>query len=480
MERRADALLRAGRVAEAIDAYARVTALDPRAAAAWYNLGYLLRADRQFDAALEAYGRALAAGIDRAEEVHLNRAVILSEFLERADEAEAELRTALGIAPGFALAWLNLGNVREDRGDAAGAREAYERALAIDPASGRALARLAAIDRFEGRASASLSRLRAVAGDARMPLETRAEVAFALGNALDALGDYREAFRVIAAAHQLARGAMPPQYRYDRAAQQALVDRLIALPDSTGRVTATDGPSPLFVCGMFRSGSTLVERMMSRHSAITGGGEIEAIPALAHAMPRYPAEVADADEATIAAWRSAYLGEIARAHPGAGLITDKRPDNFLHLALIKRLFPDAPIVHTTRAPMDNLVSIWFLHFDDSITYGHDLGDIVHWFGQYRRLMAHWRERFGGSIHDIAYEQVVAAPRSSVGGLIDALGLRWEDGVLSERDRGGVVRTASVWQVRQPLHQRSVDRWRNYAAELAPVRDAFAAIGVSTD
>ncbi|WP_246346905.1 tetratricopeptide repeat-containing sulfotransferase family protein [Sphingomonas jinjuensis] len=472
-------MLRAGRVAEAIDAYARVTALDPRAAAAWYNLGYLLRADRQFEAALHAYGRAIEAGIDRVEEVHLNRAVILSEFLERAEDAEAELTTALAIAPGFALAWLNLGNVREDRGDAHGARGAYERALAIDPASGRALARIAAIDVFEGQAAASVDRLRRVASDPRMPVQTRAEVAFALGNALDALGAYREAFQAIAAAHQMARAAMPPQYRYDRNAQAALVDRLIALPPLPRDEAPGEGPQPVFVCGMFRSGSTLVERILSRHSRITGGGEIEALPALAHAMPRYPAEVAAADAATLAGWRDAYLAEVARAHPGEVLVTDKRPDNFLHLALVKRLFPAAPIIHTVRAPMDNLVSIWFLHFDDSITYGHDLGDIVHWYAQYRRLMAHWRERFGDDIRDIAYEQVVAAPRESIGGLLASLGLPWEEGVLSERDRGGVVRTASVWQVRQPLHQRSVDRWKNYAAELAPVRDAFAAAGIAT-
>ncbi|TXC69801.1 tetratricopeptide repeat protein [Sphingomonas ginsenosidivorax] len=457
--------MREARVDDGIAAYRQLLAIGPESTEAWYNLGYLLRCARSFEAALEAYGEALARGIDRPEDVHLNRAVILSEFLARDGDAERELRAAIARNPRFATGWLNLGMLYEDRGDARAARDSYARVLALDPRHPRALARTSAIDVFEGKARAVPARLTPVLANPRLPAADAAEIGFALGGALDALGRYDDAFAVFQRANQAAKAAAPPALRYDRAAHERLVDALIALPPAPPAMSADW--SPVFVCGLFRSGSTLVEQMLSRHSRVTKGGELEILPALVETqLQPYPDRLAAATPEQIAAMRDAYLAEVRALYPDADMLTDKRPDNFLHIGLIKRLFPAARIVHTTRSLRDTMLSVWFQHFDDSVRYGYALDDIVHWFGQYTRLMAHWRSLYGDDIHDVAYEDVVAAPRETIAALLGLCGLDWQDAVLAGQG-AGVVRTASVWQVRQPLHGRSAGRWRNYARHVAP-------------
>ncbi|MGA1797712.1 sulfotransferase [Sphingomonas sp. 4RDLI-65] len=482
LARHASLALREGRIDDGIAAYRALLAVEPDSATHWFNFGYLLRCARRFDEAVAAYATALERGIDRPEEVHLNRAVILSDFLDRGDEAERDLRRAIAIAPGFLAAHLNLGNLLEDRGDAAAAYAVYADALAIAPRNGRALARMAAIDVFAGRSKPVPARLRTALATPRMPADAIAEIGFALGSALDAEGAYAEAFAAYEAANRAAQAAAHPALRYDRAAHERLIDRLIALPPAPLPSAPlpsnphNDARAPVFVCGMFRSGSTLVEQILSRHSRVTAGGELETIPALAGALPSYPEILADAPQALIDSLRAQYLAEANALYPDADLLTDKRPDNFLHIGLIKRLFPHARIVHTTRAPLDNILSIFFLYFDDSITYGHRLGDIAHWYGQYRRLMAHWRALYPDDIHDVAYDAVVRNPAPTIAALLAFCGLDWEDDVLAHGKGRGLVRTASVWQVRQPLHQRSSGRWRNYAEQLAAVRAELGAFG----
>ncbi len=469
LRQRAVRAMREGRVDDGIAAYRQLLAIAPDSTEAWYNLGYLLRCARSFEPALDAYGEALARGIDRPEDVHLNRAVILSEFLARDGDAERELRAAIALNPRFATGWLNLGMLYEDRGDAAAARDSYARVLAIDPRHARALARTSAIDVFEGKARAVPARLTPVLANPRLPAADAAEIGFALGGALDALGRYDDAFAAFQRANQAAKSAAPPALRYDRAAQERLVDALIAMPPAPRG--ASDDWSPIFVCGLFRSGSTLVEQILSRHSRVTKGGELEILPAQVETrLQPYPDRLAAATSDELAAVRDAYLAEVRALYPNADVLTDKRPDNFLHIGLIKHLFPSARIVHTTRSLRDTMLSVWFLHFDDSVRYGHALDDIVHWFGQYRRLMAHWSHLYGGDIHDIAYEDVVATPRETIAAMLGFCGLDWQDAVMAEQGADDVVRTASVWQVRQPLHGRSAGRWRNYARHIAPFVD----------
>jgi tetratricopeptide (TPR) repeat protein len=461
----ADHALASGRLADAIEGYAVALAIDPDRPVAWFNRACAERADRRFGDAAKSYRQAIDLGVTRPAEAHLNRAAILSDHLFRPAEAVAELLAAIRCDAAFVPAWLSLGMVHEDQGELHDARKAYRAALELDPANGRAHGRLAMIDVAEGHANEAVARLRLALATART-IEDRIDILFALGNALDALGTYDDAFDAIEAANWLARSIAA--YRYDAAAQTTLVDRLIdAFPESVVTTTEASTARPVFICGMFRSGSTLLEQLLARHPAVTGGGESEAIPAMAQRLQPYPEAVPDLTAEQRAAFAADYLRE--QATIGPGLVTDKRCDNYLHVGLIKALFPGARIIHTVRDPLDTLLSAWFLRFGDGVTWAHDLAEAAHQWKQYERLMAHWKNLWPGDIHDWHYDDAVVDPQGTMSDLLDFLQLDWDEACLGSTPVMGPVRTASALAVRRPLHARSSGRWRHYEARLGPVK-----------
>ncbi|MBC7985576.1 MAG: sulfotransferase [Sphingomonadaceae bacterium] len=474
---RASWLLQNGNVGETIEAHEALLAAAPDLADSWFNLAFLQRRAGQLEEALAGYQRALDLGVASPEEAHLNRGVIFANDLARNEAAESEFRAALAIRPDFARAAQNLGNVLEDRGDRAGAREAYERTLALEPGNAQALARFASLSDDVSSQGPILDRVRAAIAVAPSPLD-RADLGFALGRALDAAGAYDEAFEAYRDANRANRESLAggPAV-YDPAASEEEINRLIrAFPASAPEPEAgLDGSQwPIFICGMFRSGSTLVERILSAHSQVTGGGELPLISRLVRNGPQpYPDAVGAAPPETIADLRAAYLEGLRALHP-EGRVTDKRPDNFLHIGMIQRMFPEARIVNTVREPIDNCLSVWFLHLNPSVAYAHELATIAHWLGQYRRLMAHWRALYPDAILDMDYDALVTDPKPQIERLLDFCGLPWEDGVLAFHEAGGTVRTASAWQVRQPLYARSSGRWRNYERHLDGLRAALDA------
>ena len=464
--REASRLRTLGEVDSAIAAYERLLAAKPDLADSWYNLGWLQRKARRFEAALDSYARALALGVREPEEVHLNRAVILSDHLHRPADAGRELDAALKCNPDFVPALLNLGNLREDMGDRSGARQAYQRALATEPGSSLALARLAGVSHAPELDTPLAQRLRiAIAGATP---EEQADLGFALAGLLDAAGNYDDAFEAARSANAASRAATGAHY--DRAAHERFVGRLI---ETFTRHGSPSGQAPpVFICGLFRSGSTLVEQILGAHSHVTPGGELDLIPALVEQIAGYPEALAGATAKSVEAWRDFYLGGLA---PRDGrLLTDNRPDNFLHIGLIKTLFPEAKIVHTRREPLDNLLSLYFLHLDPGMAYALDLDDAAHWHAQYERLMAHWKSLYPNDILDVDYDLLVREPRPQIERLLGFLGLDWEDGLLDFHRAAATVKTASVWQVRQPLHARSSGRWRNYRRQLGPLRGRLEA------
>ena len=444
-----------GRPVEAAAAYRRLLAIRPELADSWYNLALMERASGRFPAALEAYDQALARGVSGPEEVRLNKAVIYADDLGRSDLAQSELEAALATAPAYLPALLNLGNLHEDMGRKLEARAAYERALAGAPDDAVALSRLAGLGRAD---AATVERVRAALVAPGRTEADRAELGFALGKALDQAGDHDAAFAAYGAANAASRAAAGG-VRYDRQAHEVFIDRLIAAFPEPAVPTPGDTAAPVFICGMFRSGSTLAEQILAGHSRVTAGGELGLIPALAGRLRPYPQSLMGASE-LIARARALYLEALQAARPGAALVTDKRPDNVLHIGLIKAMFPAAKIVHTVRDPRDTILSNWFLHLDPSMPHALDLEDMAHWHGQYRRLIAHWK-RLYPDILDLDYDALVRDPRPAIEGLLSHLGLEWEEGVLDFHTVETGVRTASVWQVREPLYVRSSGRWRNY-------------------
>ncbi len=464
----------AGLIREAIDAYQRLLAMRPDAPNTWYNLARLQRQARQYEAALASYQRALDAGVESPEEAHLNRGVILSDDLHRPLQAERELEAALRLNPAYVAALFNLATLHEDLGRREAAERTYERILALEPGNLEALARYAQIQPAAETSDELLQTLRTRLGDPRGQAAGRAAVGFALGRALDGRGDYAAAFAAYTEANRLSRASAGARFLpYDRAAHERLIERIIAaFPAAAGSTQgAPPGPpAPVFICGMFRSGSTLLEQLLARHRRIGAAGELDWLPRIAHeTLAPYPQAAAAAAPERLAALAAQYLEHLATAFPGAAQVTDKRPDNFLYIGLIKRLFPTAKIVHTTRDPLDNCLSVFFLHLDQSMSYALDLLDIGHYYRQSTRLMAHWKRLFPGDILEVHYDTLVREPRAVIERLLGFLGLEWDERCLEPAPAGRSVKTASVWQVRQSVYQSSSGRSRHYLGQLDALR-----------
>jgi tetratricopeptide (TPR) repeat protein len=464
------ALEKQGQTAEALAAYEQLLRFWPGTPDAWYNLARLQRHSGRYQAALASYQEALERSIARPEEVHLNRGVIFSDFLNQYDAAETELQKALAINPRYVAALINYANLHEDLGRRDRAAEMYERLLAIDPDSPTALARYAGLKSFKDASDPLIERMRNSLNAPGIGMRGRANLEFALGAALDAVGEFDAAFQMYRQANRHSRESVAPgQAHYDLALQERFTDQLIeAFPRRYAAATDTDehAPQPIFICGMFRSGSTLLEQLLGAHPAVTAGGELEFIPRAVNAdLAPFPESMKSLPPERLSGLTTQYQTAMSERFPGKMLVTDKRPDNFLYIGLIKALFPGAKIIHPTRSALDNCLSIYFLNLDPSMSYALDLMDIGHYYRQYCRLIAHWKRLYKEDIIDVPYESLVQDPKGQMEQVLGALGLAWDERCGTGIAMGGGIKTASVWQVREPIHQRSVGRSGNYQKQL---------------
>ncbi len=487
------ALHRRGRTADAAAAYQRLLARRPDFADGWYDLGFLLRQLGRYEDALTAYDRALANNVSSPEEVRLNRAVIYADHLRRDAAAKAELEAATALNPDYAPAWLNLGNLYEEHGDRDEAAQCYERILPAPDAAYadnrlEALGRLLRLRRPASAAAALLTTAQQAADGARgADRVSLSNLYYSLGEAYDEIGDFDRAFTEFSKANDLVRKTGPAYSPHTVEASVADAINSFATPPTAVSPASTGAagraPQPLFICGMFRSGSTLIEQVLSSHSKIVAGGELSLLARLAaQAGARSQADFAALSDAHVRRLAGQYLDEIeklfAQSAAGASYVSDKRPDNFMLIGLIKRLFPAAKIIHTVRQPLDNCLSVYFQHIDQRFAgYASNLADTAHYFGQCRKMMAHWKHVFGDDIIDVDYDRFVAAPEPVIRTVLAALGLEYESACMDFHQRRNAVKTASYWQVREPLYTKSSGRWRNYADHLGPLVERLGAAGV---
>jgi tetratricopeptide (TPR) repeat protein len=474
------ALHRAGRVAEAIDAYTRLLAEWPASPDCWYNLAVLQRQQSNYSAALLSYAEALVHHVAEPEAAHLNRSVIYSDYLQQPESAERELLAALHLNPNYVPALFNLAGLHEDLGRKEAAEEIYERMLKLTGDSPEILARYANLRTFLHAGDPLISRLQRALRQPGIAPADCASVGFALGRALDACGVYDEAFLAYQAANHASRRSAGPGFRpYDRAAMELLVERIIRAFPSRPNLTAAspsrrDSPQPIFICGMFRSGSTLVEQLLAGHPEVAAAGELDFLPrAIEMRLNPYPESVATtsagASMAHLNRLAAEYIALLRSLAAGAPFVTDKRPDNFLYIGLIKLMLPQARIIHTTRDALDNCLSVYFLHLDQGMSYALDLADIGHYFMQYRRLMGHWKNLFAFDIHDVHYDLLVRDPRTIIEETLTFLGLNWCEECLTPPQSQRAIKTASVWQVREPLYTRSSGRASHYPRQMRALR-----------
>jgi tetratricopeptide (TPR) repeat protein len=471
-------LERQGRTAEALAAYQHLLDFWPGLPDAWYNLARLQRQSGQYARALVSYQEALERSVTRPEEVHLNRGVIFSDYLNQYDAAEVELKRALEINPLYVPALINYANLHEDLGRRELAAQIYARLLVLDPDSPTALARYSGLKDFSDPFDPLIERLRRAIDSPGISATSRANVEFALGRALDATGQFDAAFQVYRQGNRHSReGAPPGTGHYDLALQEKFTDQLISVFGKRERSDLqpqASGPQPVFICGMFRSGSTLLEQLLAGHPSITAGGELEFIPRAVNAdLAPFPESFGSLGSDRLERLAAEYRAMMAERFPGAVKLTDKRPDNFLYIGLIKALFPGAKIIHTVRAALDNCLSIYFLNIDPSMSYALDLLDIGHYYRQYRRLMTHWKTLFPDDIIDVSYDALVGDQKPQLEQVLEFIGLSWNERCATVPVAGRAVKTASVWEVRAPVHARSTGRAKNYSKYLQELQKYIA-------
>ncbi len=376
----ARALNRQGRSHEAMAAYADLLrnwpggvqsggvqpgGVQPDQARVLFELATLQRKAGMADAALDSYRRAIAGGLSNPEEAYLHRGLVFSDLRRDHAAAERELLAALKVNERYVPALHNLGNLYEDLGRLEEARAAYAHILAFDANWFEALGRFAMLLPPSISEHDMVRRLRSALVNPRAGAGDRAGLGFALGQLLDGRQRYAEAFDAYREANAASRASAPPQVgTYDRRRQEELISSLIGTPFAPLAGESLNSrdkrPQPVFICGMFRSGSTLAEQLLASHPDVGGGGELAFFPRLAaNEFAPFPGSLPHVPKAHLESAREAYLTMLAPLFPGKAWVIDKRPDNFLYLGLIKTLFPGAKIIHTVRAPLDNCLSIFF-------------------------------------------------------------------------------------------------------------------------
>jgi tetratricopeptide (TPR) repeat protein len=469
----AGVLERLGRGGEAGPLYERLVLHRPDDALAQFNLGCCLRREGRLEEALAAHERAIALGVEQTQDAWTNAGVILAE-LGRHDRSRAAFESALALDPQWTPALYNLALWHEEHGAPDAARDNFERVLAVDPGNHATLARLAHVRTIERRDDPLFVRLAAALQDGSPSPAAREDLHFALGKAHDDCGDHDAAFTSFEAGNRLARERAGS---YDRGATE---QTFATIEQSFSRAwldaCAPISQAPLvFVCGLFRTGSTLLEQMLAAGSDLDAGGEIGWLHArIPWRTPDWPRRVAAAPVAELEALGRGYVDHLATTFPQARRVIDKRPDNFLLLGLLKGLFPNARFLHTVRDPRDTALSIYFQQLGDRFAWANDLADIAHYTACHRALMAHWRTLFADAVLDVQYETLVHDPRPETQRVCAWLGAQWCEAMLRPDALRSRVRTASVAQVRRPLFASSVGRWRSYAAHLGPLESALRA------
>jgi tetratricopeptide (TPR) repeat protein len=481
--RYADAYFRLGIALEklgdahgALAAYDRATKLLPSLTEAWFRAGALVYILGHIDEAVGCFRRAAATG-GRTNFGRLGKArALLIE--NRNQEAEQILRETLVADPRNALAYESLGNLLSEFGRFDEARAYFERAIAIAPVLAGSYYELVRCRPVTRDDDGLLQAMEAALAAPGLEAGQRQRVHLAIGKVAEDLGDYKLAMQHFDSADAVRRGSSP----FDSAAFSIEIDRMIArfTPEFMARALelGDNNATPVLIVGMPRSGTTLVEQIISMHPEVGAAGELNfwnergatwlrSIPN-GNEMP-LPSTENRASE-FLAKAAADYLGVLRKIAPEAERVTDKMPFNFLWAGLINWAFPRAVIIHCRRAAVDTALSIHQTHFHPTLAFPTGGAELVAYFRDYRRLTDHWRrvlpqDRFV----EVDYEELTHQPEPVIRRMIAACGLAWNDACLRPENNPRAVKTPSKWQTRQPIYRTSVERWRRYEPWLGPLR-----------
>jgi tetratricopeptide (TPR) repeat protein len=407
-------------------------------------------------------------------------AAVASRFMRQEQALEAYERAAQ-YQPGDVRLRMSIGHVRKSLGRRAESEASYKEVLAADPGNAEAWWSLADLKNyfFDDAEIGAMQRLVAEREGKESGRRGDAQLHFALGRALEQRGRYREAFASYARGNALRRRDDP----FDIETFERRAGRIRAFFSAAffaGHVGGGDpSRAPIFIVGLPRSGSTLIEQILASHSQVDGTMELPNILNLvggfADLAPNhdgYPEAVGGAPQARFAAMGSRYISETAPLRRGRARFTDKLPNNFSHVGLIQAILPNAAVIDARRHPMDACFSTFKQHFASGQTFSYDLGDLGRYYRCYLALMDHWDAVLPGKVLHVQYEELVRDPEANIRRLLAHCGLPFEPACLNQHETSRAVRTPSVEQVRQPIYTSAVGYWRHFANELEPLRLAL--------
>ena len=467
------ALLEIGKTAQALASFRQALALDGRFAAANNNLGDILFRIGRVDDAAECFRKAV-----QSEPKQVSGRVNLAHALNELGDIEgaiANAKRARKINPKLTQAHIALANALKAKGDLESAKEAYRRAAEIDPGDPEIY--YGAINLEPATENdPRLAKLEGLRRESRLPLDKAIHLQFVLGKIYAGLARYDDAFTAFRQGNvlrtQLATGL---GQRFDARAHRSRVDALVNTFTAPFFESRRDfgHPSelPVFIVGMPRSGTSLVEQIVASHPEFHGGGELPHIGRIVgETVPgkQFTAWAPEMSREKACELGQSYAESLEALAPDAARVSDKMPGNVLFLGLIALMLPRARVIHCRRDPLDTCLSCYFHNFTQRHLFTNDLRDLAAYYREYRRTMDHWSEVLPLSVIDIDYEELVVDQEGQSRAIIDFLGLEWDEQCLRFHESRRTVTTASNVQVREKIYRRAVGRWRAYEDHLKPL------------
>jgi Flp pilus assembly protein TadD len=446
-----------GRLDEAEASYTQAIVLKPDLVEAHSNLGITLKELRRLDEAEASYTQAIVLKPDFAE-AHSNLGITLKE-LGRLDEAEASYKQAIALKPDYAEAYNNLGNSLTELGRLDEAETSYKQAIALKPDYAEAHRHLASMKKFDAQ-DEQYAKMQELYLDNNISEEQRSHINFGLAKACEDLGDYEKAFVHYSEGNALRKKLL----NYDINQDVELFKKIKSnypriVKNSLKPDKLLKNPIPVFIVGMLRSGTTLVEQIISSHSKVTGAGELSF-------ATQFGADIAngftEANNESLLNFRCKYLKKLQNVSNGNLIVTDKMPQNFRFIGLLAAAFPEAKIVHVKRTPAAVCWANYKKYFTSkSIGYCYGLDDVISYHKLYENLMDFWTNTLSKRIYNLDYELLTVNQESETRQLIEYLGLDWDENCLSPQNNTRSVATASNLQVRQKVYQGSSEQWKKY-------------------
>ena len=464
------ALQEQGKLEESIEAYNKALAIKPDYADAYYNMGGTLQEQRKLEDALEAYNKALAIKPDYAEASN-NMGGTLKEQ-GKLEEAIEAYNKALAIKPDYAEAYNNMGVTLQNQGKPEAATEAYNKALAIKPDYAGAHRHLSTVTKYNPN-DPQINEVDELLQRQNLNKSDRCYLHYTYAKMKEDLGDLSVAFDNYVAGGELRQKLLT----YDFTQDQKLFSKIkntapqfkdVALNLSREAIKHT----PIFILGMPRSGTTLIEQIISSHTQVTGAGELGY---LSRFGTKLIAGLTAPTVEAISVFRERYLTGLAKRANGQAFVTVKMPQNFQYIALICAAFPEAKIIHVQR---DAKAICWsnFKHYfvANGLGYSYSLADTVEYYGLYKDLMHFWSQSYSDRIYNLDYDKLTENQEPETRRLIEYLELNWQDACLAPQKNKRSVKTASQHQVRQKVYQGSSQAWRKYEPFLNGVFDGLEA------